>query len=254
MAAYLMLIPGIIFLGLFLFNRDKNSSVFAVFLKTATSLCFTATAIAALLSRPYDITKDLALTAGLIILGLITGMVGDIFLDLKPYFKSLKDKYAGAMRDHDLATYSGMLAFGTGHIFYISAMVRRFEGASGFLIYSLLISLAAAAAVFAVSVFLMKMRFGKFIIPAISYCILLMLFTALSAFILGSGGPAVKLLFTGSLFFLLSDLILSITYFSKEEDYGRKGITNPESRFMISINHITYYAAQFLIAVSVLYI
>jgi hypothetical protein len=45
-----------------------------------------------------------------------------------------------------------------------------------------------------------------------------------------------------------------MTYFSKESDYQKDGILNPESRFMISANHITYYIAQFLIAICILFI
>jgi hypothetical protein len=61
------------------------------------------------------------------------------------------------------------------------------------------------------------------------------------------------LLIIGSILFILSDLVLSMTYFSKEEDYKKEGILNPESRFMISLNHILYYGAQFFIAISILF-
>ena len=49
-------------------------------------------------------------------------------------------------------------------------------------------------------------------------------------------------------------MVLSMTYFSKSADYERKGMLNPESRLMIIVNHVTYYLAQFLIVLSLLFI
>ena len=256
MAAYILLIAGMIFLAIFLFMRDKNSSVLAIIFKTSVSLCFIAAAFAALIGRAEGISKELVVSSGLIIPGLVLGLVGDVFLDFKAYFKSLRNTYSGAQRDHYLVTYFGMVSFGLGHILYIAAILKRIPNVSGFLLYSFLISIAATVAIIGFSVFVMKMCFGKFIVPVISYSILLTLFTAFTGFILvsGAGGLAVKMLFSGSLLFLLSDLILSITYFSKSADYERKGLMNPESRLMISVNHITYYAAQFTIALSIIYL
>lgn len=256
MPIYVLLAAGTVFLTIFLFLRDKNSSVSAIIFKTSVSLCFIASAFAALISRTDGITKELVFTSGLIVLGLVMGLVGDVFLDFKAYFKGLRRTYSGAQRDHDFVTYFGMTVFGLGHILYIAALSIRIPGAADFLFRSFLISAAATAAIFVFSVFVMNMRFGKFIVPAIAYSILLTLFTALTGFLLifGEGSRAVGMLFAGSLLFLLSDLILSITYFSKSADYERKGVMNPESRLMISVNHITYYAAQFTIALSLMHI
>ena len=105
------------------------------------------------------------------------------------------------------------------------------------------------------SIFVMKMRFGKFLIPSISYCILLTWFVVYSAWNLAAiKSTANILLLVGSIMFIVSDLILSMTYFSKEEDYKKQGMMNPESKFMIVANHATYYIAQFLIAIAILFI
>jgi len=56
-------------------------------------------------------------------------------------------------------------------------------------------------------------------------------------------GPDLILFLIGSILFLLSDLVLSMTYFDGKD-----------SKIMIIINHVLYYAAQFSIAVAVLYI
>lgn len=49
-------------------------------------------------------------------------------------------------------------------------------------------------------------------------------------------------------------MVLLMTYFSKPADYERKGMLNPELRLIIIVNHVTYYLAQFLIALSLLFI
>jgi len=99
------------------------------------------------------------------------------------------------------------------------------------------------------------MDFRKFFIPSILYGILLACFVFLSIFKISFSYTRANLfILIGSILFIVSDLILSITYFSKKEDYEKKGIMNPESRFMIIMNHITYYAAQFLIAIAILFL
>ena len=68
------------------------------------------------------------------------------------------------------------------------------------------------------------------------------------------GSASAGILLAGAILFVLSDMVLSMTYFSKPADYERKGMLNPESRLMIIVNHVTYYLAQFLIALSLLFI
>ena len=98
--------------------------------------------------------------------------------------------------------YFGMLAFGIGHVLYITSMAIRFPS------YEMNLLWSASAGI----------------------------------------------LLAGAILFVLSDMVLSMTYFSKTADYERKGMLNPESRLMIIVNHATYYLAQFLIALSLLYI
>ena len=53
-----------------------------------------------------------------------------------------------------------------------------------------------------------------------------------------------NLLFIGLIFFLISDLILSGTYFGEGKNRPVDVVTN----------HVTYYVGQFLIALSLLYL
>ena len=150
---------------------------------------------------------------------------------------------------------SGCLYGSAGHILYIIATMLRFPGKEINMLWAALIGIGVTAAIFILSIFVMKMRFGKFLIPSISYCILLTWFVVYSAWNLAAiKSTANILLLVGSIMFIVSDLILSMTYFSKEEDYKKQGMMNPESKFMIVANHATYYIAQFLIAIAILFI
>lgn len=257
MLPYFLLAVGIVMLVLFLIARDKKSSMLAIILKTVTSLFFIATGVASLVEN--GVANDLSnviLPSCLVLLGLVLGMVGDITLDFKIYFKGLEGKYEGAEKDRDSMMYFGMLAFGVGHILYITSMAIRFPGYGMNVLWSALISIGVVAAMFCVTIFALKMQFGKFLIPSIIYAFLLCWFVVMSAMYVKPANASTSsiVLLVGSILFVISDMVLSMTYFSKPEDYQRQGALNPESRLMIIVNHVTYYLAQFLIALSLLFI
>ena len=157
--------------------------------------------------------------------------------------------------DYDILMITGMSSFGIGHIFYILALMVYNPIEWMYLIFSTLGAIILMSFIFLISIKVMKMDFRKFFIPSILYGILLACFVFLSIFKISFFQTKPNLLLLiGSILFIVSDLILSITYFSKKEDYEKKGIMNPESRFMIIMNHITYYAAQFLIAIAILFL
>lgn len=260
MITYILLALGVIVMILFLVSRDKFSSPLAIILKTLTSLFFIATGVSALVENALDMNGLPlgSLVAGcLVVMGLVFGMVGDITLDFKIYFKGLIGQYEKAERDSDAMMYFGMFSFALGHIMYITSVAIRLPQEHMLsLLWTALISAGIVAVVFIVTILAMKMRYGKFLIPCICYAFLLCWFILFSGWtrpLMGAttGG---MILFIGSILFVISDLILSMTYFSKEEDYKKEGLLNPESRLFISLNHATYYAAQFLIAVSLLFI
>jgi hypothetical protein len=247
---YVFTLVGVVFLILFLTKRDKNGSVLATGLKTLTSLLFIVTALVAMIE-----TNKYGISFILIIIGLVCGMIGDILLDLKVYFKSLANTYNVSIKDHDYLTYFGMLSFGIGHIMYIISTFLLSDDLIKELIFSLIIGLALISLIMIISIKLLKMNYGKFLIPSICYGFLLSSFVVFMIFrIINHYSVGNLFLLLGSIFFILSDLVLSMTYFSKEEDYNKNGILNPESRFMISTNHILYYIAQFLIALSILFL
>ncbi|MBQ9369600.1 MAG: hypothetical protein IJU10_00830 [Clostridia bacterium] len=237
MTTYILLVIGAIFLTLFLSVRTKDGGMSSAVLKTVTSFFFVATAVAAVIGN-YTLTGSMnankLLFMGLILLGLVCGLVGDLTLDLKILYRDSN------MRHSDDYTFFGMAAFGVGHILYIVAVALYF----GFSAWTILIAAGVTAAIFCTSIFLMKMSFGKFLIPSILYAFLLTLFlaSAIAAGIRSGFSLTIVLLSVGAGLFLLSDLVLSMTYFDGND-----------SRVMIIINHVLYYAAQFLIALSLFY-
>lgn len=253
---YFLTVIGVIFLVLFLLLRDKKSSINAIIFKSCTSLSFIAVAIMALCENPWGKIDTVLAPSLLIIAGLVMGLVGDIVLDFKIYLKGISDKYPAATKDSEKITYLGMTVFGIGHILYIAACVLRYTPSNINLVWATLGAASLTAIVFFVSIYLLKMNFGKFLIPAASYAMLLCFFTIITAICIATNGQfkATILLLTGSILFLLSDLVLSITYFSKPEDYQKTGFLNPESRAIICVNHVLYYAAQFCIAIALRFI
>ena len=238
MLTYILLVLGGISLTVFLLFRNKEGGIIPAALKTLTSLLFVATAISAsvnnyIVTGPLNVEKMTFM--GLVILGLVCGLIGDLTLDLKVTYKTLN------LHHSDLYTFFGMGAFAIGHILYIVA-VSLFFGFTG---WTILIAFGVTAAIFSISIFVLKMKFGKFLIPSVVYALLLTMFLAcaVAAGIMTCFSVTVILIVVGAALFLLSDLVLSMTYFDGNE-----------SRVLIVVNHVLYYAAQFLIALSLYYL
>ncbi len=238
MVTYILLALGGFSAIFFLLFRDKDGGVLPTALKTLTSLLFVATAIAAIVGN-YNLTGAASFkkTAfmGLIVMGLVCDLVGDVFLDLKITYLETN------VRHSDLYTYIGMIVFSAGHILYIIAVSIFY----GFTPWTILIAVGGAASVFGAGMFLMKLDFGKFLIPTIIYVFLLAFFIACSATagVLTSFNLSIVLLLVSSVMFLASDMFLGLIYFDGNE-----------SKIIIVIDHALYYGAQFLLALSLLYV
>ena len=238
MLTYILLVLGMLSLTIFLLIRNKEGGIVPAALKTLTSLLFVATAVSGAINN-YIVTGTLSVAKltfmGLVILGLVSGLIGDLTLDLKITYRTLNVHHS------DLYTYFGMGSFAIGHVFYIVAVSLFF----GFSAWTILIAVGVTAIIFSISLFVLKMHFNKFLIPSVVYTLLLTLFLSctVAAGILTIFSLPVILLIIGAALFLLSDLVLSITYFDGND-----------SRLLIVINHVLYYAAQFLIALSLYYI
>jgi len=222
---FAVLAVGLAVLARFLSVRDRKGSVRALLLKTLTSLLFLGVAFSSFLAN-----RNQGVFHALVIMGLACGLAGDIILDLKVMYPDSSRQYQGG----------GMAAFAAGHLFYISALVLL----SGFSWIAVPAGLAVGLAVFLSGIFLFGYDYGKDAALTCAYSLVLSLMTVQACFSAFENGfaPATALFAFGGVLFLLSDLVLGMTY------YGGK-----DAKPFIAVNHVLYYLAQFSIALSVLY-
>lgn len=222
---------GLISLGAFLFLRVKKTDVKSLMFKSITSVMFILTGVFLTIGKP-------SLYSGLIVAGLVCGILGDIWLDMKFMYKN----------DEKFLTNAGFISFSFGHFFYIAAIVAG--SAPSFKAVSLLPSLGIAVIAGCAVYFgekIMKLNYGSYKTISAFYGALLFFTTVFSLFTcIFSGFSQNKHLFTffiGGVLFVISDLILSGTYFGDGKNRPVDIITN----------HVSYYLAQFVIASSILF-
>lgn len=216
----------------FLFEKVKAYSIKAVCIKAVTSLLFIALGF-----YGFYLSK-LNYLPFFICFGLICGLAGDIFLDLKYVFKENDFGY----------TLAGFIAFGVGHICYITGMFLEFyrNQSALYIIVPLCVGLLIGICTILTEKIL-KTNYGKLKWPALGYAILLfsMVATAFSVWMMtGFNNKGLMLIFIGGVLFAVSDLILNMTYFAEGH----------EKPFDIISNSIAYYVAQFLIALAILFL
>ena len=221
---------GLVLLITFLVMCNKQRSVLGVFVKAMVSVCFMLTAGFSIISNPQALVYGI-----LLMFGLLFGLHGDIFLDLKWVYPPDDHKYL----------YMGFSVFGIGHLFYIAAITVT----AGLGLKNFLIPLVLALVIAVGNLILekpMKQDFGKFrpIVTVYGFILAFSTGTALSAMIASGFATAWVLFFVGGVLFLLSDLVLSPMYFGEGK--------NTPINFVI--NHTLYYAAQFCIALTILFV
>lgn len=143
---WVLLAIGIVMTGIFLFLRVKKGGISALYAKAAASLCFISTAFAATSANRDNIQFGLWVAFGLIL-----GMVGDIWLDLKWIYLQDKDSYL----------YSGFISFLLGHICFNVAIYKSYRFTGKTLAVSIGVSLLIAIGNILTEK-LMKNHFGKF--------------------------------------------------------------------------------------------
>lgn len=226
---YVSLAAGLLVTIGFLFSRSKGASVKNLFFKMASSLCFLLTAVCAVIAKP-----EASAYGVLIMMGGILGLCGDTTLDLKYIYPKDNNEYLR----------SGFIFFAIGHLFYNAAIIWK----SGISPMWVIIGIAAAV-VFAVgntlSGKMLKLDYGKYRNIVMLYSTILAATTIISVLAaIITGSTAMIIFAVGAVLFLLSDVVLSFTYFGK-------GWDKPVHIF---VNHLLYYAAQFLLASTILFI
>ena len=228
----LISIVGAFFLGLYIVEKIKKTSIKALYMKTFISVCFLMIAI-------YGTHKTVTTFGIFVVIGLVWGLLGDIWLDLKYVYP----------KDDFLYTVAGFECFSVGHIFYIvGLLVCFFRPHEDSVLYIAFPAALAIGAGFAVVLFgkIMKLDYGRFKTISMVYGVLLfgtMFFSGSLAIMYGLKNIALNLFFIGAVLFAASDLVLSGTYFGEGKD-------RPVD---IALNYLTYYPGQFLIAWSVLF-
>ncbi|MDD6807343.1 MAG: lysoplasmalogenase family protein [Oscillospiraceae bacterium] len=229
------LVCGLASLVWFLKLRVKKSTTKAAMAKSFVSVFFMGTALAAI--GMSDAKENLSFGL-LVVAGLLFGLLGDIWLDLKFVYQGENDTY----------TFAGFYAFAVGHVLFIIGLLTNYADFSQ--IGYVIVPIVVAAAVGVGNVFLgpvMKLNYGKYKRITMIYGSILFGMTLLSgslALLYSFSEMTLNLMFVGGVFFLISDLILSGTYFGEGKNRPIDVITN----------HVTYYIAQFIIASSLIFL
>ena len=232
----LLLVCGAVLLFVYIREKIKAYSVKAVLIKSVVSVLFLAVGVYG--AWVAAVKGNASLLCPFVLLGLLFGLLGDIWLDLKYVFPEKDEPF----------TYAGFCVFGVGHILYIIGTLLSYypAGRPMTVIVPILLALMLSAG----NAFMekpMKLHYGKLKPVVIAYGVILFAMVLISGSLALSCGwkeIPLNLLFIGGVFFAVSDLILSGTYFG----VGKERLID------LALNYITYYAAQFLIASSLVFL
>lgn len=222
------LVSGVAATLVFLVLRVRKGGLPGVIAKAIASMLFIATGCAALAMNIGESTYGL-----LIVLGLVCGLLGDVWLDLKYAYP----------QDSDTYLYAGFYSFFTGHLFFITAIFVSYPWTPLTMAISIVAALIGAAGAILMEK-PMKLKYGRFKLTSFIYGFVLMMGASSSIVAAAATGRMAWIVLSiGTVLFLLSDLVLSGTYFGE-------GKNTPA---YVVANHVFYYAGQFVIASSILF-
>ena len=223
---YYILSAAIILVILYIIVEVKGKPIHAFFMKALASFGFIIVFVNASFER--DLYMPFIF---LFLLGLVSGLLGDLFLALRP----IRPK-----EDNEMLINRGIIAFSIGHIFYFFGLLMISN-----LHYMAFVVSGVMTFIVVVMSYVMKfdMKSNRFPSYIYSFLIFLMIGQTIGLSIVDgfNGGPL--MLMIGAILFGISDLVLAPIYF--------KGMADKK---MVIINLLTYYSAQLLIALSILYL
>ena len=177
-----------------------------------------------------------------IIIALIFGFWGDLFLALSPFVKNKEN-------EKKLVTFFvlfGGVFFLLEHVTYIVTFAKELkeEGAFSAIVFvSVLVAVLIIGVALAVA---LKLKLGKFTVPIIIYAIAISSMLAISVCLAINGGGSIKMriiLFAAPILFVISDSTLVLKIFDKKRF---------DNMLVRSINLGTYFLAQMLFGLSIL--
>ncbi len=227
---YIVLAVGVIVSLVFCYQRRLGFSVKNLLFKSVSSLCYLLTAVFALIHNSSAYTYG-----SLIIMGGAVGLVGDILLDLKGIYKAEEKVYLKG----------GFIFFLVGHIFYISAVSYSIK--MNILWFLLSAAISGLIGILTVkSANLMKVHYGAYrrIVAVYVGFLAMTMLVSIFAAIYTHFQKSYVIMAIGAVLFLLSDAVLSNTFFGRGKD----------KKIHLFINHFLYYAGQYLIAASVMFV
>ncbi len=229
MAYYIVLPFGLIVSFIFCLKRGRGFSINNLMFKSVSSLCYILTSVFAMMSNAIAYVYG-----SLIIFGGALGLVGDILLDLKGIYK----------KDESTYLKGGFIFFLVGHVFYSGAIIYSSRLKWWIILIALAFSFVFSWANLLSAKFT-KVHFGAYRLIVFIYSIFLAFTLGLSvaAAIVSHFAKGYVILALGAILFTLSDAILSNTFFGRNKD----------SFMYFFTNHLSYYAGQYLIAASILF-
>ncbi len=200
-------------------------------MKQATVLKGLASFFFVLLGLIFYVSGHNNTVATLILLGLIFGMLGDIFLNLR-------NLYEGATSNKIFAV--GILLFLIGHFMYIAALLVR-----DMMILPWNLAVMAVLTGICVPPLMKKITAPSKGLKTFGYVyltIVILMFASAATLLILDGAGGFEVLFAlGALLFVVSDFIM--IYYS----FGKK------IKPLRAVNLLTYYAGQMLIAFCILF-
>lgn len=230
----ILLALGAVMSTIFIVSKVTNYSFTTIVLKTIASLFFVALAIYLVVTIPgHNIFKIFVL------MGLIFGLLGDIFLGFK--YITTKTKKLWIML--------GMFAFALGHISYLVGLFLEYYVPGKILfIFLPFITACLLSSIYLVISRRLGVDFGRKLLPfALFYlfCLTSMFSTSLYMAILHNFSIVTSVMFfIGAAFFMTSDMMLTGAYFKAGE----------RPKAYLAIYSICYYIAQFVIAFSLFFL
>ncbi len=214
----------------FVFCKIKFDGPIATMAKTFSSFCFI------LFSLLLYFNEGTTSAFGLfVILGLLFGLFGDIFLDLQDPTKSKDSPFL----------FGGIAAFSLEHILIITAVTLTLvsEYKPLFLLLSVFFGLIFTFAIAYVEKNVMKFEFGKSFYVVLLYSAVLA--TTFAYYLTASiFDPKFWIMFIGMTLFMISDCVLSVMYFNGKN----------QNFYLLLLNIATYYFGQILFALSIFFI